>query len=366
MRKHAHLFFALLLIALATGAVFFARRFEHARFRDPASIEILKKVMPAFRPADVRSIEFQFRAITLELNLKNGYWAVVREDRPPAPAAAGKIATLLNRLSELAPIRELPAASEKDLGELALADYKPGGSASGCRTIIRGENGKILQDLMFGAAHYRGPEQFGNYSMRQPDGRYLRVNTPEHPEKYRVFLIPGVFEQCVPHAGTWLEHLRFATFEEPLLLRWTEHGKTIWEIRRGRNTYRLNIPDNLRLSNTKTERKIKLLTGAFTRDSAPKDVPFRPGAELRAECGNGFTYILETQDSPREMERFARLKIEFDKKKVLPRAGENTSSLAQRKDLLAKRAAAEQTFWGGRIYVLQPNTISIIAEIPGE
>lgn len=369
MKKYARILSVLLPVTLATGAVFLARRFEQSHFHPSGVSGMPGKAIPSFRPAEVRSIEFRFRSVEpLTLVLKDGRWLIRRNGHPDAPAAAGKIATLLDRLADLSPVRELRAGTEKELGELALADYALAGPASGYRTVLRNGSGKVLLSVMFGAAHYRDPEQFGNYAMQQPDGRYLRVDASDKPGKYRVFLIPGVFEQCIPHAGTWLEHLRIASFEDPLLLRWSEHGKTIWEIRRDKNTqeYRLNIPENKRLSMAKTDRKIKLLTGPFTRDVAAASALFHPDSELMIECGNGFTYILEIQNSSRQMDRLAKLNIAFDGKKVLPRKGENTSALAQRKQFLARRASAEQSLFEGRTYILQPNVISIVSEEPGD
>ncbi len=365
--------FMLCLLIPATLLALLAKCSEVYRERSTGVIRSAA-ALPEFRTEDVRRIEFRFGAMPpLQLILKDGSWIVKAEGKPEVYASSGKIAELIGDLKQARLLREIPVHDEAAADSLALSPFRKekdtGKMYYGSEIKVYGDGEKVLLDMMFGNAHYKPVEQIaGNYSMQTPDGRYIRIDRDGASSYY---LISRVFAECVPMSGLWVEQLRMNSMAAPVLFRY-ETKKTdgtaeiCWQLEPIRkNTYLLTVPQNVKTDLRGVDKKLKLLAGPFTRDIAGTDTVFRADSVLTLAMTNGFTYILECQDDPlREMRRFGSLTIQFDPEKVQQNPGETAEALEQRKAYLQKQADIEKRWFGNRIFVLQPDVINMIKEIP--
>ncbi len=334
--------------------------------------------LPDFKTEDIRKIEFRFGAMPpLQLVLQNGNWIVRAENKPEIYANSRKIAELISDLKRARLLRELYIQDEAAADSLALSDYKEGKTVLdpetkrprlyyGAEVKIFGADQKILLDMMCGNAHYRPMEMVAeNVSMQSPDGRYIRII---RNGKKSCYLISRIFEECIPMSGLWVEQLRLNAMDEPVSIRYTAKDTAVWEMKLAPDgkQYFLSVPDKT-LNQRSIAQKLQLLSGAFTRDIANTGTDFKPDSALILELKNGFTYTIRFQDDPRnEMRRFGQLDISFDPEKVRQKPGESPENLEKRKKFLAQEAEVEKHWFGGKTYILQPNVINIIREVPGQ
>ena len=80
---------------------------------------------------------------------------------------------------------------------------------------------------------------------------------------------------------------------------------------------------------------------------------------------NGFSYKLEMQDSRYDQFRMGRLTIDFRKDRVLRMANESDQAYAERIKHLEQQLAIEKKWFEGKIFVLQPDVITILESVPG-
>lgn len=366
------LLFPILLIAAATIAAIAAHLNERTQIRR-ISTDGSRTMLTDLQPSRAARIELRFGAnAPLVIDRKGDNWIVHAQGCPDTFADPRNVADFLDSLANTRVLREI-IPSKEDLNELALSDYQPKvkGSRSGFEVRITDPDGKTLVDMMLGIAHYKPAEMISDhYSMQSPDGRYVRITDP-NGERH-VFLIPRIFEKCLPFSGAWIEHLRLCSFSNPDLIRYTKSDpsgakpQTVWEIVRKGAAYQLTVPAGKKLNGHKTDAVLKLLTGSFTRDIAPSRAVFASDSEITLQLINGFTYTLEMQSAPDEMKRYGRLHIVFDPAKVIRLQGESDAAFAERTGKLAQRAELEKQWFEGRIYVLQPDVIKYMSEIPGE
>ncbi len=374
LRQNRRFRVMLYLLTFATVMALLARCSEVYQERSTGLIRSAS-ALPEFNTEEAGMIEFRFGAMApVRLILKDGSWVVQADGKPEVYANAGKIAELISDLKQARLLREILIQDEEAAASLALSDYRadrtvqPGQYSYGAEVRIYGKNKeKLLLDMMLGNAHYKPVEIIAdNYSMQSPDGRYIRIN---EKGKKSCYLISRVFAECIPMSGLWVEQLRMNTLDVPLSLQYKSvkgEKNVIWQVDlTGEDSYGLTVPSGKMIDLHSIDRKLKLLAGAFTRDIAGKNVEFQPDTVLTLVLANGFTYTLEMQDDPaQEMRRFARLNIAYDENAVRSKPGETAENLAKRKKYLQQKAEVEKKWFGGKIFILQPNVINIVKEIP--
>jgi len=362
-----------ILIAASTVIALFAASYERKQGAELAA-EKAKAKLADFKIEDVFAIEFRYAALPpVRIDIEGGKWMVYTDGKPAVTADPAKVVGLLNELNSTTLLREIKVEPGKET-ELALADFaleKPA-QRSGYEVRIYGKDGRILLDIMLGDAHFKPAEKISDrYALQSPDGRYVRVNEPDGT--HACYLISRIFETCFPYSGHWIEQLRILTFDIPERISYFEKNeesgkmKVHWSVRRksGPGTYYLETPKGKTLKPKKLDTMIKLLINPFTRDIAPEGVDFKPDSKYEIVLANHFTYTLEMQDSDKEMKRYARLTVTFEPEKLTQKSGETMQAFQVRKEELVKRLAYEKEHFEGRIFVLRPNIINILREIPG-
>lgn len=368
----------LCLVIAATIAAIFAEYYRKDDLKQTAPVKRLSQ-MPSFSPESVTKIEIGFGPEDKKLLLFRSAdsWRLRFPGRPEFYASSTKLAVFLESLSKTKFLREF-SLEPQEAETLSLADYQEGKALNtdkstgryqyyfGVSLKLFDKNDKKLLDIMLGAAHYK-PEEIlsAGQSMQVPDGRYLRVNLPNGEKHY--LLMSQLFEQCAPMPGLWIEHLRFNTMSQPVQMEFLRNRTSVWQLKQAEDgAYGLLVPAGSKLASGEIEKKIKLLSGAFTRDLAPADAIFTPDCKLILEMNNGFTYTLEMQDSRyNEMQRYARMKIHFDAEKVHRLKSETEEQFSVRTDRLRKNAEIEKKWFEKHLFVLQPDVITILEKIPG-
>lgn len=365
------------LVIFATLAALLAQCGEQYREQATGAVRSVSG-LPDFKTEDVRAIELRFGAAPpVRLVLRNNVWKVQTDKKPEMFANARKIAELLNELNRTRLLRELYLTDEAAAEQLALADYQKGKTVRnartgknmtyyGCELLIYGADEKRpLLNMMCGNAHYKPAEMIsGNYSMQTPDGRYIRLTGADGRKSY--FLISRIFEECFPMSGLWIEQLRCNSFDAPRSIRYSKKDKTVWQVKglSGRNFY-LAEPAGKKLAHQNIDSKLKLMFSPFTRDIAPEGTVFTPDSTLEIDLENGMNYVIRMQDDPvNEYKRLCSMTVTFDAAKLVRKSGETDEQFEKRKRILTHDAAVEKEWFEGKIFILQPNVIRILEEIP--
>ena len=367
--KYRFYFIALGLIAAATVLLLIAMGGKGLRENAVLPVKAMES-LPSFRIGDIAEVEMQWGPRSLKLAPENGVWKVRTPGRPVVIADPAKITALLDELARTKLMRELQIDSIKDAEALALGDYQKDRTGDvwiyyGCRFILRDHNRKEVLNLMLGIAHYRISEQFGRYSATIPDGRYARI---ESNGTAHYFLISRVLDECMPLSSLWVNPLKCYVSDTPDLIRYSDTtGKTRWEVRRNGQQHTLAVPAEKKLDVRNLQEKIGFLFQApLSRDIAPESVDFKPETKLEIQFQNGFSYTLEMQNGFDELERYGRLTPAYDPAKTARFANETDEAYEKRKTQYAREQERENRLFGGLVFILRPNLISIFESVPAK
>lgn len=358
---------SLLLGLLATAIFWTAMVFQDNRETEVLPVKAIES-LPAFQMQDVGGITIRWGSQTLHLKPENGIWMVHTPGKPAMIADPEKIASLLDELSRTKLLRELLIEEKKDAEELALGIFDPKRSERkiyyGCEVILTDKSGKEVLNMMLGIAHFRLTEQFGRYSATIPDGRYARLVVNGEPH---YFLISRVLDECMPNSSIWINQYRCYVNDLPNLIRYSNlnDSSIVWEIKRNGRAHILTLPQGEKLSPRNVEEKLAyLLKEPLSRDIAASGVDFKPETMLYIEFQNGFSYTLEMQNGFDEMERYGRLTPAYDPAKTARLHNETDEAFAKRKAQYERELEREKKLYGGHIFILRPQLITIFEKIP--
>ncbi len=359
----------LICILLSTVAAVAASFFQ----TENSSGKQIKDAIPAIKESDVAQIEIKTGSLSpVALVRSDSGWLVRQNGYPDVFADPAKVAAILNDIVRSKPLREIEL--EGDLAaQLSLDDFdpenpylppEPGATAVtprfGYRITLKNDIGSQLLAITLGQAHYRTLE--GGQIV--PDSRYIRVDYPDGSK--RIFLVSRLFEYCQPFAHAWMDHPRWGTEALPVLIQAKGAGALFWEYRAGSNTF--VFPAKSKISYEKMEKQRELLMRGFTRNIAPlnSEKDFIPDFVYSIESGDGSIFRLEAMMDENEMKRYGRVNYIFDASGMRALPGENETAKQQRIAGMEAGIKKLQDRYGNKIYILQPNVISILKAIPGK
>ena len=160
-------------------------------------------VVPKFKPEEAAEIKITWRVLSTTLRKKNGTWVVV--EREGLPADASKIASFLDAVRTMRPLKIIAPADRATMSRLRVAAEESDPKiVPGVRFVIRNAKAEPLMDLVMGRGHFVNlPDNTTPRDQRVPDGRYLSIAKQDGSSI--VFLTPSVFEDFHPVTGTWLQ-----------------------------------------------------------------------------------------------------------------------------------------------------------------
>lgn len=202
IRKTIRKYQAVFCLAVVTLLALIAYGYNRQHSSEKNSSRSISAKMPAFRPADVKKIvvgtELDHQTITIFF--QDGLWRVA--ERGNAQADTSFIASFLEDLSNIKPLKEIDYIPESDtLQSLNLLDKqvtKDGKNVNipGIKLTLYDESNQILLDMTLGMGHIRPGSDPVEYS--QIDGRYVLVKNAEGTDHPPVFLIGDSLQNCIP------------------------------------------------------------------------------------------------------------------------------------------------------------------------
>ena len=365
--KYRFYVISLLLIMGAALILILARSCRENRSMEVLPVKAIEK-LPEFQVQDVAEIELVYGKHTAKLVRGSDVWDLHTAGKPVVIADPAKVLLLLEDVSRAKLLRELSIDSEQAAAALALSgDPSGNGRNSGCRVILRGKNGEEIRNLLLGQIHYSVGEQIGRYRTNIPDGRYVRLQLAGKPH---YFLMSRPMLDTIPLSAFWANPVSCPNMGTPILIRYTDlaNKKILWEVRLTENRHSLTVPKEKKLNIKDMQQKLGFLTQApLSRDVAAENVVFKPDSRLEIIYANGFSYSLEMQNDPfDEWKRLGRLTPSYDSEFTFRAQGETDDAFARRKLQYQRELEREKKLFGGQIFVLRPNLISIFETIPGK
>lgn len=378
-----------LLILIGTTwllAAAVSRQEKKENANEPVREKLTK--LPDFEIDKIRKVRILFGDTDpVELKIADGLWIVSQKGKPEMYANAKMVMDLLTQLSETRLLREYELnfrreADRKEIWRIALGDHVPGRKVTssdiytGFQVQLVDDSGKTVLDIMLGQPHFAEAETLSQaQEMRQPDGRYLRLSG-KSAEDHRYFLIPHLFVNLQKNnaSAPWAERLRMNSviardFQNQV--RSMEFSKmpegSVWKfLKWGKGHVLFKGSKRVeKIQPAYIQQKLQLLQSGFSRDIAPDSIDFMPRHFFDIHLNNGFSYKLEMQDSRYDQFRMGRLTIDFRKDRVLRMANESDQAYAERIKHLEQQLAIEKKWFEGKIFVLQPNVITILESVPG-
>ena len=347
----------ILVIACMAAGIALLKRFQKLRM-SRVSVRTAD-VVPKFNPQEAEEIQISWRVLTTTLRKKNGTWVVA--ERADLPADASKVASFLDSVRTMRPLKIITPADRATMSRLRVSAVETDPKiVPGIRFVIRNGKSESLMDLVMGRGHFVNlPDDTTPRDQRVPDGRYLSIAKKDGSSV--VFLTPSVFEDFHPVTGTWLQSPVFRNIAYTIRMEFRQmpQKNPVWMIFRSAKSPNFTAfgPGNHQVSRQAVLTICRVLSRHYIADARPRSFyrDLEPSfASFTAEDSSGVIRTL----------RFHRVKSDPRKFLVTVEA-----SLAKGRNVGKDAQKAAEEFTAGReniCYEISAQVFDLLKKPPFE